>query len=273
MPELPEVETMVRDVTPLLSGRRFESAQLSHRDVLDGVTGPALVRGLTGARVVGLARRAKNAVILTDRRRLVIQPGMTGAMFVKRRLTADDARYGVLQVRLDDGRTFVYHDVRRLGTIRWLDPAGWQRFSDRIGPEPLDAAFTPEVLRAALARSRAAVKKVIMDQKHLAGVGNIYANEALFLAGIDPSKEARRVSADQAGLLHRHLVTILADAVRAHGTTIRDYRTGTGEPGNFQGELQVYDREGQPCRRCGAPLAGTHGIDARITVFCYRCQR
>ncbi len=273
MPELPEVETMVRDLAPLLTGRRFESARLSHRDVLHGVTGPGLTRGLAGARVTGLERRAKNAVILTDRRRLVLQPGMTGAMFVKRRLTADDDRYGVLRILLDDGRTFVYHDVRRLGTIRWLDEAGWRRFSGGIGPEPLDPAFTPAVLAATLARSRAAVKKVLMDQKHLAGVGNIYANEALFLAGIDPSREARRVSLDQCDRLHQHLVAILADAVRAHGTTIRDYRTGTGEPGNFQGELQVYDRVGEPCRRCGAPLAGTHQIDARITVFCYRCQQ
>lgn len=273
MPELPEVETMVRDVTPRLLGRRFESARLSHRDVLHGVTGPALTRGLAGARVVSLERRAKNAVIVTDRRKLVIQPGMTGSMMVKRRLAADDERYGVLKIVLDDGRTFVYHDVRRLGTIRWLDPKGWDRFSDAIGPEPLDPAFTPDVLAAALAGSRSAVKKVIMDQRRLAGVGNIYANEALFFAGVDPSKEARKVTPDQTVLLHRHIVRILADAVAASGSTIRDYRTGTGEPGSFQGELQVYDREGEPCRVCGATLAGTHGIDARITVFCYRCQR
>ena len=111
-----------------------------------------------------------------------------------------------------------------------------------------------------------------MDQKALAGVGNIYANEALFFAGVDPSKPARALTPDDHRRLHHHLVRILDQAVRASGTTIRDYRTGKGEPGNFQLELMVYGREGEPCRQCGAPLAGTHAIDARITVFCYRCQ-
>jgi len=272
MPELPEVETMVRDMARVLTGRVFESAVLTHADVLSGITGPALTAGLTGARVLRLERRAKNAVIVTDRRRLVIQPGMTGSMFVKRRLAPEDVRYGVLKATLDDGRTFIYHDVRRLGTIRWVDDDGWRRFSDAIGPEPLDPAFTPEALGNVLRGSKAAVKKVLMDQKRLAGVGNIYANEALFSAGIDPSRAANTLSADDHGRLHHHIVRILGNAVSASGTTIRDYRTGTGEPGNFQGELDVYDREGEPCKRCGTLLAGTHSIDARITVFCYRCQ-
>jgi formamidopyrimidine-DNA glycosylase len=273
MPELPEVETMVRDVEPLLRNRRFLRARLSHTDLLDGVTGRSLTRGLAGTTVLRLERRAKNAVIVTDRRRLVIQPGMTGSLFVKKRLTDSDRRYGVLQVELDNGKTFVYHDVRRLGTLRWLDPAGWDRFSARIGPEPLDPAFSAAALASILSGSGAAVKKVIMDQGRLAGVGNIYANEALFAAGIDPSKPARLVTPAQSDLLHHHLVRILRNAVTASGTTIRDYRTGTGEPGNFQLELLVYDREGEPCVRCGSPLAGTHAIDARISVFCYRCQR
>jgi formamidopyrimidine-DNA glycosylase len=198
---------------------------------------------------------------------------MTGTMFVKRRLSADDRHYAVLVATLDNGATFVYHDVRRLGRIRWLDPHGWDAFSAAIGPEPLEAAFSPEVLGAALGGSRAAVKKVLMDQRRLAGVGNIYANEALFRAGIDPSKEARRLDPDDHRRLHGHLVDILGEAVRASGSTIRDYRTGTGEPGTFQSRLDVYDRQGEPCRRCGTTLTGTHLIDARITVFCHRCQR
>jgi formamidopyrimidine-DNA glycosylase len=273
VPELPEVETMVRDLEPLLRGRRFEQVTVSHDDLLHRVSKRTLVAGLTGARVVAMTRRAKNAVIVTDRRRLIIQPGMTGAMFVKKVLTADDRRYGVLQARLDNGRTFLYHDVRRLGTIRWSDPKDWDQFTAAIGPEPLDPAFTPEALGRALGRSRSAVKKVIMDQRHLAGVGNIYANEALFSAGIDPSKEARKLEPADHQRLHHHIVRILQAAVSASGTTFRDYRTGRGEPGNFQLALMVYDREGEPCRQCGTPLAGTHAIDARITVFCHRCQR
>lgn len=246
---------------------------ISHGDVLHGTTKRTLITGLTGATFEDATRRAKNAVIITDRRRLIIQPGMTGSMFVKKRLTVDDQRYAVLQATLDDGRTFFYHDVRRLGTIRWVDTAGWDRFSAAIGPEPLDPSFTAEQFALAVGTSRAAIKKVIMDQRHLAGVGNIYANEALFLAGIDPSKQARKLNLGDHRRLHAEIVRILAAAVAASGTTIRDYRTGTGEPGNFQLELTVYGREGEPCRRCGTPLAGTHAIDARITVFCHRCQR
>jgi formamidopyrimidine-DNA glycosylase len=273
MPELPEVETMVRDLEPLLLGRRFEDVVLTHTDVLRWTTGPALIRGLQGARVIGLARRAKNAVIVTDRRRLVIQPGMTGSMGVKKRPASSDLAYGVLQARLDNGRTFIYHDVRRLGTLLWLDDAGWERYSGAIGPEPLDPAFTPMELARVVRGSRAAIKKVLMDQKHLAGVGNIYANEALFAAGIDPSKEARRLLAADYERLHAAITTILRAAIDANGTTFRDYRTGKGEPGNFQLELLVYDRQGEPCRRCGTQLSSTHAIDARITVFCHRCQR
>ncbi len=273
MPELPEVETMVSDLRPLLAGRRFEHVTLTHTDLLRWTTGHALVRGLTGATVRSMERRAKNAVIGTDRRRLVIQPGMTGSMFVKRKLAPEDLKYGVLRILLDNGKTFVYHDVRRLGTLLWLDDAGWARVSGAIGPEPLDPAFTPAVLGRQAGRSRQAIKKLIMDQKYLAGVGNIYANEALFAAGIDPSKEARRLTPADHERLHRHIVRILDRAIRANGTTFRDYRTGKGEPGNFQLELAVYEREGEPCRQCGTILTGTHEIDARITVFCHRCQR
>ncbi|MEO8453142.1 MAG: bifunctional DNA-formamidopyrimidine glycosylase/DNA-(apurinic or apyrimidinic site) lyase [Gemmatimonadota bacterium] len=272
MPELPEVETMVSDLRPTLVGRTVVDVTLTHDDLLRWTTKRRLVAGLRGSRVVGMSRRAKNAVIETDRRRLVIQPGMTGSMAVKKKLAPTDLRYGVLRATLDNGRTFVYHDVRRLGTILWLDDRLWNRFSAALGPEPLEPEFTAAALGAILGRSRAAVKKVLMDQRHLAGVGNIYANEALFAAGIDPSKEARRVTPDQVQKLHAAIVRILRAAVEADGTTFRDYRTGTGEPGSFQLALAVYEREGEPCLNCGTLLAGTHEIDARISVFCYRCQ-
>lgn len=273
MPELPEVETIVRDVRPALVGRRIVAARVRRADVLRGVTAPRLVSGLRGARFTGVTRRAKHAVLETDRRRLVIQPGMTGALFVKRRLSADDRRYAVLEAALDDGRSLVYHDVRRLGAIRWLDDRGWARYSGAIGPEPLDSTFTAEGLGRALRGSRAAIKKVLMDQKHVAGVGNIYANEALFAAGIDPSKPARKLTAAHLERLHREVTRILRAAIASNGTTFRDYRTGKGEAGNFQLELLVYERQGFPCRQCGVTLSGTHTIDGRITVFCHRCQR
>ena len=273
MPELPEVETIVRDLRPELVGRCFLGARLSHDDVLRGVARRTLIEGLKGRRVRAVSRRAKHAVIDTDGRRLVIQPGMTGSLLIlDRELTKEEQRYAVLRVALDDGRTLVYRDVRRLGTLLWLDNKAWEAYDAAIGPEPLDPAFRPAVLRNILAGSRAAVKKVLMDQRAIAGVGNIYANEALFAARVDPSKPARSVNPAAARLLHRHIIRILEAAIASQGTTFRDYRTGTGAPGNFQLELMVYGREGESCRRCGTTLTGTHAIDGRITVFCHRCQ-
>jgi formamidopyrimidine-DNA glycosylase len=273
MPELPEVETIVRDIRPALLGRRLDRVSLSHDDVLRGVSRRRLVRGLNGSTVRDVFRRAKHAVLDLGDRRLVVQPGMTGSLMVHDRpLTGDERRYAVLRATLDDGRELVYRDVRRLGTLLFLDSRAWGRYTGAIGPEPLEADFTPQRLGEALGRSRQAVKKVIMDQKHLAGVGNIYANEALFAAGIDPSQPAVKLAPDDHRRLHTEIQRILLAAIESDGTTVRDYRTGTGEEGTFQLELLVYGREGRPCRRCGTRLAGTHAIDGRITVFCHRCQ-
>jgi formamidopyrimidine-DNA glycosylase len=273
MPELPEVETIVRELRPRMVGRSLHEVRLSHDDVLRGVTRRRLLRGLEGAAVQSLGRRAKHAVFDLGDRRLVVQPGMTGSLMVHDGpLSADQKRYAVLSARLDDGRRLVYRDVRRLGTLLLLDQRGWQAYDRSIGPEPLDPTFTAERLGAILAGSRQAVKKVLMDQRRLAGVGNIYANEALFAAGIDPSRAANRVGADAVHRLHSELRWILEAAIASNGTTFRDYRTGTGERGNFQLELFVYGREGERCKVCGTRLVGTHLIDARITVLCHRCQ-
>jgi formamidopyrimidine-DNA glycosylase len=273
MPELPEVETIVRDIRPALVGRRITRATLSHDDVLRGVTRRRLVRRLTGATIRRVTRRAKHAVLELDSFRLVIQPGMTGSLMVYRRpLKPAEAKYAVLRARLDRGGELVYTDVRRLGTLLLLDQKQWESYSRSLGPEPLADDFSAENFGMALRRSRQAIKKVIMDQRHLAGVGNIYANEALFAARIDPSKPARRLLPEDYHRLHAEIRRILAAAIRSNGTTFRDYRTGTGEEGNFQLELLVYGREGQPCRNCGTRLTGTHAIDARISVFCHRCQ-
>lgn len=273
MPELPEVETIVRDLRPLVSGRRIEAARLRHDDVLRGVTRRGLLRTLPGRTIAALSRRAKHAVFHLGDRRLVVQPGMTGALLIHDRpLTPDERRYAVLELALDDGHLLVYRDVRRLGTLLLLDDRAWERYHRALGPEPLADDFTVEDLHRAFGGSRQAVKKVLMDQRKVVGVGNIYANEALFAAGIDPSRPARMVTAAEARLLHREVRRILHAAIASQGTTFRDYRTGTGERGNFQLELFVYGREGERCRVCGTRLTGTHLIDQRITVFCHRCQ-
>jgi formamidopyrimidine-DNA glycosylase len=273
MPELPEVETIVRELRPRVVGRTLRQVALSHDDVLRGTTRRRLVRALEGATVRGLRRRAKHAVFDLGERRLVVQPGMTGSLIVHERpLTPDQRRYAVLSARLDNGRRLVYRDVRRLGTLLLLDDRAWKAYDAAIGPEPLERSFTPERLAKILGSSRQAVKKVLMDQRHLAGVGNIYANEALFAAGIDPSRAANRVRPDEVPRLHAEIKRILEAAIVSNGTTFRDYRTGTGERGNFQLELFVYGRDGEPCKVCGTRLTGTHAIDGRISVLCHRCQ-
>ena len=272
MPELPEVETIVRDLQHVV-GTTIRSAELSHVDILRGVTRPKLLEGLKGRRIELLTRRAKHAVFTFGDRRLVVQPGMTGSLLVfDRALTDAEMKYAVLKATLDDGRLLVYRDVRRIGTLLWLDAKGWTKYDTALGPEPLEEQWSAEHWTRSLSRSKQAVKKILMDQKYVVGIGNIYANEALFAAKVDPSKPGNKVGADAAELIRRHSRRILEAAIRSQGTTFRDYRTGTGERGNFQLELFVYGREGEPCKVCGTRLSGTHDIDARATVFCHRCQ-
>ena len=272
MPELPEVETIVRDLQHVV-GTTIRSATLSHIDILRGVTRPKLLKDLPRRRIDRLTRRAKHAIFHLGDRRLVVQPGMTGSLLVyDRALTPDEAKYAVLRATLDDGRLLVYRDVRRIGTLLWLDAKGWEKYDGALGPEPLEPAWTVDHFAGRLAKSSAAVKKILMDQKHVVGIGNIYANEALFAAKVDPSKPGKKVGIDAATRIREHSIRILDAAIKSQGTTFRDYRTGTGERGNFQLELFVYGREGEPCKVCGTRLSGTHDIDARATVFCHRCQ-
>ena len=277
MPELPEVETIARDIRPHLQGRTITAAKVFKTDILKNSTRPRFERGVTSRRITAVGRRAKNLVLeLDDDSRIVIQPGMTGAMLVEHPRTTHHApltTYDVIRLTLSSGKVAVYQDVRRLGRVYLFTPKQWAKHDAGLGPEPLDPAFTAEALHALLAGSRLAIKKAIMDQRKLAGVGTIYANEALWVAGIDPSREARRIRPEEAALLRDAIVTILADSIAGRGTTVRDYRTGTGEPGNFQGRLVVYERAGQPCLRCGRRIAQTHAIDARSSYFCPGCQR
>jgi formamidopyrimidine-DNA glycosylase len=274
VPELPEVETIVRDLRPTLTGRTLTNPKLHHSDVLRRVSRARLLRTLSRKRVEQVARRAKHVVlVLAGGHRLVIQPRMTGSLIVHdRRLTADERRYVVLEAGIGGGARLVYRDVRRLGTIWLLDDRGWQSYTARIGPEPLDADFGAADFAERMRGTRQAIKKALMDQRRLAGVGNIYANEALFRAGIDPSRRTDRLARGDLERLYRTVRDVLEEAIAAKGTTVRDYRTGTGEAGSFQEVLLVYGRGGEPCTRCSARLATTHAIDGRATTFCWRCQ-
>ncbi len=274
MPELPEVETIVRDLAPLLTNAKLRNPRFYKTDVLRGITAKKFLDAVSNARIVDLARRAKHIVMLLESGlRVIIQLRMTGNLIVyERRLRRAEEQYMVFRAGVGGGRTLVYKDVRRLGTFSLLNEGQWRTYTARIGPEPLGAEFDGKTLHQILQRTRQAVKKALMDQRLLAGVGNIYANEALFLAGIDPSIPANRLRPAQSERLCTTVRDVLHAAIEAKGTTLRDYRTGTGQPGSFQLTLYAYGRDGQPCRMCGTRMTTTHEIDGRATTFCWRCQ-
>lgn len=273
MPELPEVETIVRDLEPLVRGHRLYNPTIHRPDVLRGVSKRRFERTLSRAVVESVYRRAKHAVfLLNSQDRVVIQPRMTGMLLVRPgRLSKAELKYAVFTTGLGNGSKLVFRDVRRLGTISLLSPRQWSEYDSKIGPEPLDPQFGEKAFARVLT-GRAAIKKALMDQRKMAGVGNIYANEALFRAQIDPSRPANSIDSREAGALYRAVRAVLFEALEYRGTTFRDYRTGTGDKGNFQYHLDVYGRGGEPCRRCGSILVTTHEIDGRSTTFCWRCQ-
>jgi formamidopyrimidine-DNA glycosylase len=277
MPELPEVETIARELHEAVAGATITAVAVTRSDVLREVSARVFRRRLVGASIERCWRRAKTAVLdLSTGNRICVQPRFTGALLVQSSnapLPVEEERYSTLHLSLADGRRVHYVDVRRLGTVALMGPERFERFTSSLGAEPLAPQFTSSLFSALLRGSGKAVKKFIMDQAKVAGVGNIYANEALWRAGIDPSKPARLVTAASAEALHRAIVSVLSEAVVARGTSFRDYRDVSGEPGEFFASLNAYGMAGTPCKRCGKRLVGTHAIDGRATVFCAGCQR
>ena len=275
MPELPETETIARDLHSAIIGRRITAVEVSRPDVLREGS-PEDLRARTAGRELTRAwRRAKLVVLdLDSEDRIVVQPRFTGALLLSRGpLPEHEAPYSTVRFALDDGRDLHYRDIRRLGTVALMDPSRFAQYSGSLGIEPLDPTFTASHLSGILRDSRQALKKVLMDQRVLVGVGNIYANEACWRAGIDPSRAARTVAPDEAVALHAGIVGVLTDSIAARGTSFRDYRDASGGRGDFERSLAAYGRGGQPCLRCGARLVETHAIDGRSTVLCARCQR
>lgn len=274
MPELPETETIARDLDARVRDQRIVAVRVTRPDVLREVSSRGFARGVTGATIVRCWRRAKLVVIdLSTRDHIVVQPRFTGALLIDDgNLPEHERRYSTLELSLDDRRSLHYRDIRRLGTVALMSSRRFEEYAGGLGVEPLDPAFTDEHLSALLGASRQAVKKVLMDQRRVAGIGNIYANEALWRARIDPSRPARDVTTAQARRLRASVVGVLRESIAARGTSFRDYRDAAGARGGFLERLAVYGRAGQPCARCGGALIATHAIDGRSTVLCVRCQ-
>jgi formamidopyrimidine-DNA glycosylase len=274
MPELPETETIARDLDREVAGRRIASLSVTRPDVLREVDDDELARRVVGATIVRCWRRAKLVVLdLDSGDRIVVQPRFTGALLLDDgALPERERRYSTMAFTLDDGRRLHYRDIRRLGTVALMAPDRFEAYSASLGVEPLDPAFTAGELSGLLRVSRQPVKKVLMDQRAVVGIGNIYANEALWRAGIDPSRAARDVAGTEAAALRDAIVAVLTESIAVRGTSFRDYVDASGGQGGFVHQLAVYGKAGQPCPRCGARLVGTHAIDGRSTVLCARCQ-
>jgi formamidopyrimidine-DNA glycosylase len=275
VPELPEVETIARDLQDTVRGATVIAAYVHRPNVLRGVTPKAFSKRIAGATLEKFWRRAKYAVgDLSTGDRLVVSPRFTGALLVEpapfKRSGAD---YTCIQFPLADGRTLRFRDVRRLGAVELMDPERFDAFTSAIGPEPLEPSFTAEQFTAIVRSSTRAIKTILMDQRRMAGIGNIYANEACWRAFVRPARRGSSLTRAQAALLHQEAVAVLRSAVEQRGTSFRDYQDPYGGRGGFLGLAKVYGRDGEPCVRCGTVLKSTHALENRITVWCAKCQK
>lgn len=271
MPELPEVETTRAGIEPHLVGQTIKQVTV-HEPRLRWPVDPDLAEHLQGAVVLSVARRAKYLLIHTDRGTLIGHLGMSGSLRVVMQSEAR-RKHDHVEIETNNGVLLRYHDPRRFGAMIWAG-ANWQEHPQilALGPEPFDALFSPQYLFKATRKRSIPIKTLIMTNAVVVGVGNIYANEALFMAGIRPRRAAKSVTRAQAAMLHKAIVEVLDKAIKQGGTTLRDFVNSDGQPGYFAQQLAVYGRDGQPCVKCETPLKGIV-ISARATVYCPSCQR
>ncbi|MFW6201232.1 MAG: bifunctional DNA-formamidopyrimidine glycosylase/DNA-(apurinic or apyrimidinic site) lyase [Gemmatimonadota bacterium] len=274
MPELPEAETIVRDLRGRVVDRTILSTDVTHADVLAPDLEPStLADALRDRRIAAVDRRGKNVVLTVDPDRiLVVNLGMTGRLVTSDAPAANGLGHVAVRFHLDDGHALLYDDVRRFGRIELHSPASWrERQASSLGIEPLSDEFTGERLHELSSASRSPIRNWLLDQRRVAGIGNIYANEALYRAGIHPARPANTLDADDAARLRAALRAVLREAIEARGTTLRDYRDSRGEAGRFEPRLRVYGREGEPCPDCGGTIERIV-IGNRSAFVCPGCQ-
>ncbi len=272
MPELPEVETVRIRLEPALVGRTLGAVDIRDGGLVRPYEPMEVAAELEGERVAALERRGKYLVFRFESgRSLLVHLRMTGSF----RHGADgygSDPYVRAVVKLDDGSDVAYRDVRRFGTWLLLEPDDLDPYlATRLGAEPLERRFTTHRLAERLAARRAPIKAVLLDQRTLAGMGNIYADEALWRARLHPLRPARDLDLDELRRLHRGIRQALAAGIRRQGATLRDYATPDGAAGGMQHEFKVYGRTGEPCDRCGTPIEKTRA-GGRGTWFCPACQ-
>ena len=273
MPELPEVETVRRRLEPALVGRRFKHVEIDDPRLTRPEDPAEVAAELTGERVEALERRGKYLIVRFESGRvLLIHLRMTGTLLHATPGKPADVPHRRAVVNLDDGSDVVYRDVRRFGTWLLVEPDALDPYlAERLGGEPLERTFTTRSLAASLANRKAPVKAALLDQRTLAGLGNIYVDEALWRARIHPLRPARELDADEVRALREGIKRALEAGIKRQGATLRDYRQPDGSAGSMQNEFKVYGRLGEPCDRCGTPIEKTR-VAGRGTWYCPACQ-
>ena len=270
MPELPEVETTRRGVRPYSEAAQVVDVVVRDRRLRWPIPSD-LGRKLIGQRVERVDRRAKYLLFRTAAGTLLVHLGMSGSLRVMD-VADPPLRHDHFDIVFDNGRCLRYNDPRRFGCCLWLEPDEVHPLLSHLGPEPLSDAFTGALLYRLSRRRKGPVKNFLMDGKVVVGVGNIYANEALYLAGIRPDRAAGRISLARYERLAFFVKQVLTSAIEQGGNTLRDFVGGDGKPGYFAQQLFVYGRGGQPCKACGTTLRELR-LSQRISVYCVTCQR
>jgi formamidopyrimidine-DNA glycosylase len=274
VPELPEVETIVADLRPHLVGRTITRCELAFPTIVRHPEPEEFVDAVAGMRIEAMGRRGKYILVhLSGGIVLVVHLGMTGQLRLVDEV-APLAKHTHAVFFLDDGRQLRYRDPRRFGRLLagTEEALLFSKKMPRLGPEPINPAFEADELYRALRRRRAPLKAVLLDQRAIAGIGNIYADESLHRAGLRPTRVASTVSKRSARRLHQSLRESLELAIANRGSSVDTYRDAWGEVGGQQEKLLVYGRAGEPCFTCGRPLSSLR-VAGRTTVFCRRCQR
>jgi formamidopyrimidine-DNA glycosylase len=274
MPELPEAETIVRDLRGRVTGHTVLRTRVLRHDLLaKGLTARRFDKLLKGRRIDGVERRGKNVVLVFEGGvRLIINLGMTGRVVTSDGARAAEMRHIGAELDLEDGRRILYDDARRFGNLDVRDAAGWAERDAELGTEPLSDAHTGAHLYDLTRSSITPIRNWLLDQRRLAGVGNIYAVEALYRAGIRPTRRAKTLTKREASLLRDTLRAVLQESIDRRGTTISDYRDADGESGEFASQLEAYGREGRPCHTCGTRIKRVV-LSNRSAFYCPKCQK
>ncbi len=271
MPELPEVETTVRDLRPRLTGRRFKQVEVEIPRMVRAISPEALRAGLVGHEVKAVERRGKFIVIPLDQGVFIVHLMMGGALrWVEPADVGEPLKYARLRFVMDNDAEMLLVNPRTLGGVWLVEHA--DQVVGHLGPEPLEAGFTPEVLAARLRGRGAPIKPLLLDQSIVAGIGNIYADESLFLAGIRPERPADEISPDEMIGLHKAILASLEKGVELRGTFLGDFIDPLGSKGRNQTTLNVFRQEGKPCPTCGTTVQKI-SFRGRGTHFCPKCQK